>query len=102
MRKTTQVNGNVGFAKNISQKLQGGGASSTICSPPILMISFDINFNLLFFKFYVGVSTNEIDYIARQLIIQHGAYPSPLGYRGFPKSICTSVNNVVVHGIPDR
>jgi len=49
----------------------------------------------------VGITTNELDKIARELIFQHEAYPSPLGYKGFPKSICTSVNNVVVHGIPD-
>lgn len=35
------------------------------------------------------------------MIIEAGAYPSPLGYRGFPKSICTSVNECVCHGIPD-
>ncbi|KAI9207100.1 peptidase M24, structural domain-containing protein [Polychytrium aggregatum] len=48
-----------------------------------------------------GVTTNEIDRIAHDQIITHNAYPSPLGYMGFPKSICTSINNVVVHGIPD-
>lgn len=36
-----------------------------------------------------------------RFIVSHGAYPSPLGYREFPKSCCTSVNNVVAHGIPD-
>lgn len=36
------------------------------------------------------------------MIIGNGAYPSPLNYRGFPKSICTSVNNVACHGIPDN
>lgn len=35
------------------------------------------------------------------MILNNGAYPSPLNYRGFPKSICTSVNNVACHGIPD-
>ncbi len=48
-----------------------------------------------------GVSTDELDRIAHQRIIELGAYPSPLNYMGFPKSICTSVNEVVVHGIPD-
>lgn len=48
-----------------------------------------------------GVTTDEIDALAHNLSIQSGAYPSPLHYNGFPKSICTSVNNVVVHGIPD-
>ncbi len=49
-----------------------------------------------------GVTTDELDQIAHQRIIELGAYPSPLNYMGFPKSICTSVNEVVVHGIPDN
>ena len=48
-----------------------------------------------------GVTTDELDQIAHQHIIALGAYPSPLNYMGFPKSICTSVNEIVVHGIPD-
>jgi len=48
-----------------------------------------------------GVTTEELDAIAHELIIAHGAYPSTLGYRGFPKSSCTSLNEVVCHGIPD-
>lgn len=48
-----------------------------------------------------GISTDELDRIAHERIIALGAYPSPLNYMGFPKSICTSVNEVVVHGIPD-
>jgi methionyl aminopeptidase len=48
-----------------------------------------------------GISTDDIDKFSHKFIIDHGAYPSTLGYRNFPKSICTSVNNVVVHGIPD-
>ncbi|RVE61862.1 hypothetical protein OJAV_G00173510 [Oryzias javanicus] len=49
----------------------------------------------------VGMTTDEIDFIVHQEIIRHNAYPSPLRYGGFPKSVCTSVNNVVCHGIPD-
>ncbi|GAB6032100.1 Methionine aminopeptidase 1D, mitochondrial [Chamberlinius hualienensis] len=49
----------------------------------------------------VGVTTDEIDRQTHEAIIAHNAYPSPLGYRRYPKSICTSVNNVVCHGIPD-
>ncbi|KAM9322187.1 methionine aminopeptidase 1D, mitochondrial isoform 2-T2 [Pholidichthys leucotaenia] len=49
----------------------------------------------------VGMTTDEIDFIVHQETIKHNAYPSPLGYSGFPKSVCTSVNNVVCHGIPD-
>jgi methionyl aminopeptidase len=48
-----------------------------------------------------GVSTDEINTICHNKIIAAGAVPAPLGYRGFPKSICTSVNHVVCHGIPD-
>ena len=48
-----------------------------------------------------GVTTDELDAISHDAYIAEGGYPSPLGYRGFPKSICTSVNEVVAHGIPD-
>ena len=48
-----------------------------------------------------GVSTDELDKIAHQFLIEHNAYPSTLGYRGYPKSICTSINEVICHGIPD-
>jgi len=48
-----------------------------------------------------GVSTGELDRLCHEFILDHGAIPAPLNYRGFPKSICTSVNHVVCHGIPD-
>lgn len=48
-----------------------------------------------------SVTTNEIDKAVHQMIIEAGAYPSPLGYGGFPKSVCTSVNECMCHGIPD-
>ncbi len=48
-----------------------------------------------------GVTTNQLDKIAFEFAMDHGAYPAPLNYRGFPKSICTSINHVVCHGIPD-
>jgi methionyl aminopeptidase len=48
-----------------------------------------------------GVTTDELDAIGHNYMIDHGAYPSTLGYRGFPKSICTSVNEIICHGIPD-
>ncbi|WP_144186987.1 type I methionyl aminopeptidase [Elioraea rosea] len=47
-----------------------------------------------------GVTTGELDRLCHDFILAHGAVPAPLGYRGFPKSICTSVNHVVCHGIP--
>ncbi|MBI3709709.1 MAG: type I methionyl aminopeptidase [Proteobacteria bacterium] len=46
------------------------------------------------------VDTGELDRLCHEFIVGHGAVPAPLGYRGFPKSICTSVNHVVCHGIP--
>ena len=49
-----------------------------------------------------GVSTEELDRLCHDFIVEHGAVPAPLGYRGFPKSICTSVNHVVCHGIPSE
>jgi len=48
-----------------------------------------------------GVTTDHLDRIAHEYMLDHGAYPATLGYRGFPKSICTSVNEVICHGIPD-
>ena len=48
-----------------------------------------------------GVTTDELDRIGHEFLCDHGAYPSTLGYRGFPKSSCTSVNEVICHGIPD-
>jgi methionyl aminopeptidase len=48
-----------------------------------------------------GVTTDELDRIGHEYVVSHGAYPSTLGYRGFPKSACTSVNEVICHGIPD-
>lgn len=48
-----------------------------------------------------GVTTDAIDRQAHEFICDHGAYPSTVGYRGFTKSICTSVNEVICHGIPD-
>ena len=47
-----------------------------------------------------GISTGELDRLCHEFIVDHDAIPAPLNYRGFPKSICTSVNHVVCHGIP--
>jgi methionyl aminopeptidase len=49
----------------------------------------------------VGVTTDEIDEIVHKTIIENDAYPSPLNYHGFPKSYCSSINEVICHGIPD-
>jgi methionyl aminopeptidase len=48
-----------------------------------------------------GVTTDELDRIGHEFLLDNNAYPSTLGYRGFPKSLCTSVNEVICHGIPD-
>ncbi|MGB3827733.1 MAG: type I methionyl aminopeptidase [Ornithinimicrobium sp.] len=48
-----------------------------------------------------GVTTEDIDRIGHEFLLDHHAYPSTLGYRGFSKSLCTSVNEVICHGIPD-
>jgi len=48
-----------------------------------------------------GVTTDELDRIGHEFMLDHGGYPSTLGYRHFPKSLCTSVNEVICHGIPD-
>lgn len=48
-----------------------------------------------------GVTTDHIDSVAHDAIVAADAYPSPLNYKGFPKSVCTSVNEVICHGIPD-
>jgi len=48
-----------------------------------------------------GISTDDINTFVHQCIIDEGAYPSPLNYAGFPKSVCSSINEVVCHGIPD-
>ncbi|MCZ2525218.1 type I methionyl aminopeptidase [Streptomyces sp. NPDC059506] len=48
-----------------------------------------------------GVTTDELDRVAHEYMCDHKAYPSDLGYRGFPKSLCASVNEVICHGIPD-
>jgi methionyl aminopeptidase len=48
-----------------------------------------------------GITTDALDAIAHDFLVANGSYPSTLGYRGFPKSLCSSVNEVICHGIPD-
>ena len=48
-----------------------------------------------------GRTTDEIDVVVHEYLLDHGAYPSTLDYRGFTKSVCTSINEVICHGIPD-
>lgn len=58
---------------------------------------------LLFIEKHIqpGVTTNELDRLCHDFILSHGAKPAPLNYNGFPKSICTSVNSCICHGVPD-
>lgn len=53
-------------------------------------------------KIKAGMSTAEIDKLVYDYTVEHGAIPAPLNYEGFPKSVCTSINNEVCHGIPDE
>ncbi|MFN3924257.1 MAG: M24 family metallopeptidase, partial [Pseudarthrobacter sp.] len=48
-----------------------------------------------------GVTTDQLDKVGHEFLLDHHAYPSTLGYRGFPKSLCSSLNEVICHGIPD-
>ncbi|MDE3724075.1 type I methionyl aminopeptidase [Nocardiopsis sp. N85] len=48
-----------------------------------------------------GVTTDELDRVGHEFLLDHGAYPSTLGYKGYPKSLCSSLNEVICHGIPD-
>ena len=48
-----------------------------------------------------GITTDELDRVGHEYLCDHGAYPSTLGYRGFPKSLCSSLNEVICHGVPD-
>jgi methionyl aminopeptidase len=48
-----------------------------------------------------GITTDELDRVGHEYLLDHGAYPSTLGYKGYPKSMCTSLNEVICHGIPD-
>lgn len=48
-----------------------------------------------------GITTLELNDLCHEMIVKNGAIPAPLGYRGYPKSICTSINHVICHGIPD-
>ena len=59
---------------------------------------------LLFIEKYIqpGVKTKELDKLCHDFILSHRAVPAPLNYKGFPKSICTSVNSCICHGVPDE
>jgi len=50
----------------------------------------------------IGVTTNYLNELCHNKIVENGAIPAPLNYKGFPKSICTSINHVICHGIPSE
>lgn len=82
--------------------LKASADSQVMCVPLCCEIQKQASLTVSTCGFQVGMTTDEIDFIVHQETIKHNAYPSPLRYGGFPKSVCTSVNNVVCHGIPDR
>ena len=53
-------------------------------------------------KLEVGMTTDDVNELCHNFIVEHEAYPSPLNYHGFPKSVCTSLNEVICHGIPSK
>ena len=53
-------------------------------------------------EIHAGMTTLEIDEMVYDYTVSHGAIPAPLNYEGFPKSVCTSINEVVCHGIPNE
>ena len=53
-------------------------------------------------KLKIGMTTEEVNQLCHDFITEAGAYPSPLNYHGFPKSVCTSLNEVICHGIPSE
>ena len=53
-------------------------------------------------KLELGMTTDDINELCHNYIVENGAYPSPLNYHGFPKSVCTSLNHVICHGIPNK
>ena len=57
--------------------------------------------NMVASRITEGITTDEINDWVHQYTVSHGAVPAPLGYNGYPKSVCTSINNVICHGIPD-
>lgn len=56
--------------------------------------------NFITDKLEIGMSTEDVNVLCHDFIVSHDAYPSPLNYHGFPKSVCTSLNEVICHGIP--
>jgi methionyl aminopeptidase len=75
------------------KEIEGIRASSQMAAETLLLVGEQLR---------AGMSTDDINTIVHDDTIRRGAYPSPLNYKGFPKSVCTSVNDVVCHGIPGK
>lgn len=75
-----------------SEYIEGMKASCRLAKATLLMVEERIK---------VGLTTNQIDQLVYEFTLDHGAYPATLNYNGFPKSCCTSINDVICHGIPD-
>lgn len=58
--------------------------------------------NFIADKLEIGMTTEDVNTLCHDFIVSHDAYPSPLNYHGFPKSVCTSLNEVICHGIPNK
>jgi methionyl aminopeptidase len=67
--------------------------------PPFSLVVFFLTFHC---RLQPGITTNSIDAAVHDFIVSHSAYPSPLRYQSFPRSCCTSVNNIIAHGVPDE
>lgn len=85
--------------KLAAEILQQGGKLCQVLLGDLVVSPNDIKIS---FSKQEGVTTEHIDKVLHDAIISRNAYPSPLNYMGFPKSVCTSVNNVIAHGIPDE
>ena len=75
------------------KEIEGIRASSEMAAETLLLVGEQLR---------AGMTTDDINTIVHEDTIRRGAYPSPLNYKGFPKSVCTSVNEVVCHGIPSK
>jgi methionyl aminopeptidase len=97
--KTTYVDGAIAPLANTGQiKLHGPRAFAAMRKAGQLTAEA---LDLLCDQVKPGVTTDTLDLIVREFALQHGAVPAPLYYRGYPRSICTSINHVVCHGIPN-
>lgn len=75
-----------------AKDLQGMRAACKLAADTLVMVGEHLK---------AGMTTDDINRLVHDYTLRHGARPSPLGYHGYPKSVCTSVNEVVCHGIPD-